>query len=293
MMHRSEIKIRPFEHIPEIRFVHKSSQDNQKSHALHINDNIEIYIQLSGEINYVVEGTYYSIKPGDVVVIKPHEVHAAVLHQTCQSERFYILFPANTFDEFCYNPLSYFLQQRSKSSRLMTLSGEAWKEATELLYRIESLGQQPSERNILLAHCLLIEFLCILQEHDGKSQDELPPERVSNLPALIRDAMLEISKNLTQIHSINALAEKLHVSAPYLSALFKKQTGIPLTVYIRTRKIAVARQLLEDGNSVIYACYESGFNDCSYFIRNFKEHTGMTPLQYRNQFLKTRLSNQE
>ena len=64
MMHRSEIKIRPFEHIPEIRFVHKSSQDNQKSHALHINDNIEIYIQLSGEINYVGEGTYIPLSRG-------------------------------------------------------------------------------------------------------------------------------------------------------------------------------------------------------------------------------------
>lgn len=288
MIQRSEIKIRPFKQTPEIRFVHKNSQDNQKSHVLHINDNIEIYVQLSGEINYVVEGAYYSIKPGDIVVIKPHEVHAAVLHKPCQSERFYILFPANAFDGFCYDPLAYFLKQHSKSSRLMTLSGEMWQKTTELLYRIEALGQHPNERNILLAYCLLIEFLCILQEHSGQFQDELLHDHVSGLPTLIRDAMLEISKNLTQIHSINALAEKLHVSAPYLSTLFKKQTGISLNLYIRTRKIAVARQLLEDGNSVIYACYESGFNDCSYFIRNFKEHTGMTPLQYRNQFLKNR-----
>jgi AraC-like DNA-binding protein len=66
-----------------------------------------------------------------------------------------------------------------------------------------------------------------------------------------------------------------------LSAVFRKHIGVPLVSYLQARKIALAKQLLEEGRSVTYACYESGFSDCSYFIMRFHKKFGMTPYKYQ------------
>ena len=52
--------------------------------------------------------------------------------------------------------------------------------------------------------------------------------------------------------------------------------------WIQAKKIALAKDLLDKGADVTEACYECGFNDCSYFIRVFKKYVGMTPLTYKN-----------
>ena len=48
--------------------------------------------------------------------------------------------------------------------------------------------------------------------------------------------------------------------------------------------MTLAKQLLEEGYSVADTCHELGYTDCSYFIRVFKRHMGMTPLKYRATF---------
>jgi methylphosphotriester-DNA--protein-cysteine methyltransferase len=66
-----------------------------------------------------------------------------------------------------------------------------------------------------------------------------------------------------------------------MSALFSKHIGVTVREYLRIRKVGLAKQLLDGGASVTFACYESGFGDCSYFIKCFKQYTGLTPLQYK------------
>ena len=60
--------------------------------------------------------------------------------------------------------------------------------------------------------------------------------------------------------------------------------GVPLVYHLQSRKMSHAKQLLEEGYSVNDACLAAGYTDCSYFIRVFKRHLGMTPLKYRAAF---------
>jgi YesN/AraC family two-component response regulator len=106
----------------------------------------------------------------------------------------------------------------------------------------------------------------------------------AHLPGPMREALSYIEAHLTQNITVREIAEAIHISPPYLSSVFRKHMGVPLVTYLQTRKIVLAKQMLEEGRSVTYACYESGFSDCSYFIRIFKRHLGMTPLQYRSSF---------
>jgi AraC-like DNA-binding protein len=69
----------------------------------------------------------------------------------------------------------------------------------------------------------------------------------------------------------------------YVSAQFSRQMGLPLKQFIVTKKIALAKQLLEEPLSVTQVCERCGFGDYSNFIRTFKKNTGISPLQWRKE----------
>ena len=63
---------------------------------------------------------------------------------------------------------------------------------------------------------------------------------------------------------------------------FKKRARKSFVEYLNELRISHARKLLADVNlSIGQVCTESGFVNNSHFHRQFKLHTGMTPLQYQ------------
>ncbi len=69
----------------------------------------------------------------------------------------------------------------------------------------------------------------------------------------------------------------------YLTEKFRNETGESLNTYIRERKIRRAQMYLESEDTPIAEIAERlAFNTVNYFIRCFKEATGMTPAKYRS-----------
>lgn len=63
---------------------------------------------------------------------------------------------------------------------------------------------------------------------------------------------------------------------------FKRQTKDTFSEFVNRVRVTHATSLLSDRNkSVVDICYESGFNNLSYFNRQFKEITNKSPLEYR------------
>ncbi len=83
--------------------------------------------------------------------------------------------------------------------------------------------------------------------------------------------------------TIENLAEYSGLSASYLSRLFKKETGVSVSDYIREKKIEKAQHLLKfcDYSLIEIANYLS-FSSQSHFIQLFKDFTGITPKKYRD-----------
>ena len=86
--------------------------------------------------------------------------------------------------------------------------------------------------------------------------------------------------------TIEDLADELGVSSGYLSRLFKKETGISVSAYIRSQKIDMAKNLLRFSDySTIDIANRLSFSSQSHFIQQFREVVGMTPKKYPRRVL--------
>lgn len=72
------------------------------------------------------------------------------------------------------------------------------------------------------------------------------------------------------------------LSEQYLCRLFKQNVGMRPIEYILKKRIGIARSYLEKTDLPINDIAQmTGFNNTSYFYRNFKKFTGTSPLSYR------------
>ena len=82
--------------------------------------------------------------------------------------------------------------------------------------------------------------------------------------------------------SVEYFAEKMHLSASYLSDLLKKETGQNAKEQINQFTIEKAKViLLNSSETVSEIAYNLGFNYPHYFSRLFKLKTGKTPKEFR------------
>ena len=78
----------------------------------------------------------------------------------------------------------------------------------------------------------------------------------------------------------------LHLS--YLSRLFKKETGVGISEYIRGRKIEAAENMLKYSEYTFSEiAHFLAFSSQSHFVKVFRESVGVTPREYRNQYYRT------
>ena len=84
--------------------------------------------------------------------------------------------------------------------------------------------------------------------------------------------------------TVNDLAEAVCVSPTHLSRIFKQETGISVSEYIRQRKIDMAKNLLRF-SSYDFADIAAmlSYSSQSHFIQHFRSRVGMTPKAYRDQ----------
>lgn len=132
-------------------------------------------------------------------------------------------------------------------------------------------------------HVFLLQFLSYLKSRIFNNiepiEKNVHPRQAHHVEAIQKWVAL----HFRQPFDLNRLASDIHLSASYLSNLFRQYTGMTLTEYITKRRLDEAcLQLQATALPVDQVGKNSGFPNATYFSRSFKKNFGMTPMQYRS-----------
>ena len=99
--------------------------------------------------------------------------------------------------------------------------------------------------------------------------------------------------NFAQTCSLQELATRFSYHPTYLSAAFKRESGIALVPYITKLRIAAAKEMLLKSEMLVAEIAEAcGFTDDKHFMKVFKAHEYTTPTQYRYSFDRRRVNKE-
>lgn len=127
----------------------------------------------------------------------------------------------------------------------------------------------------------LTQVLDRLAEELQKDGEAANPDTPPGYSPLIDAVVSWIKTNYHQKITLEEMAERLRVSASYLSTLFSKETGSTFSAYLRDYRVERAKELLRAGDCLVYEiAYRTGFDDAQYFCRVFKSVTGYSATQY-------------
>lgn len=98
-----------------------------------------------------------------------------------------------------------------------------------------------------------------------------------------------IATNLKSELQVDGLCRAFGLSRTAMYQFFHKAYGTTVRQFIFDQRIARAKELLKSSSAPISEIAISvGIRDYNYFIRAFRQTTGISPLQYRKQFRSTR-----
>ena len=96
-----------------------------------------------------------------------------------------------------------------------------------------------------------------------------------------------LQEHLAEEMSLSVLSEEFHLNSQYISQLFKNEIGVNFLSYLTNIRMEKAKKLLLSTSlSIAEVAEQSGYGDYRVFTKVFKKSEGITPSQYRRDFLE-------
>ena len=260
--------------LPEMRYSIKRVSDyidieDPTIDPLHIHGYLEIFYNLSEEVSFLVNGTVYPVRVGEILVNRANDVHVCIFPRS-GTYRYGCLWIDADFS----SPVFSFLQERDFSP-LYSFSEEKGRAVFDLLSELEEIEDGESEGARALT--VLLGILSQLGKPLIKSKPGDP------LPTQLEKIVRYISEHFAEIRTAADITEKFFISTSTLNRQFRTYLHTTPREYIEARRLAYALEFLKSGATVTEAAANAGFSDCSHFIVLFKKKFGETPLQYKKQ----------
>lgn len=247
----------------------KYSETNRNSHwheiDLHTHNEFELYINLSGDISFLVENKLYDLTRGDVIIARPGEHHHCVYRSNAPHKLFWILFDCRKNKD-----ILDFLQDCFSENYISPLN-DMREELLELCHKLHSYPLSNEEK----IYSFFRIFSILKNSRNSISENQ------SVLPIELHKIIEYIEQHIHEEITVSGIAKALYISQSSLERKFKKTLDITPLKYIRKKKLILAAEMLQNGKSVLTAGTSVGYNDTSYFIELFKQYYGVTPCQYK------------
>ena len=238
--------------------------------SMHAHDWMEIYYFISGKGTYLVEGTQYSIRPHDILILRPAETHRLSIEPGEPYERIAIHFSPSLLASldseqrllkpFLDRPLgqqNYYPAEADPHGHLRT----AFSDFT--------FDHVPDIRLNLVARLLL--FLTALCGAFEQISYHIPSQGLQS------QLVAYVNEHLFEPISLQNVADHFYRSRSQISRIFQQATGSPLWEYVTIKRLLAARAMIQRGESAGKACLSCGFTDYSSFYRAYRARFQHSP----------------
>lgn len=251
-------------------------------HRPHRHSFYHLVLFTKGKGSHTIDFERFAVKPFQIYFMIPGQVHSWHFEGEVDG---YIVHFTESF-------LSSFLQNGHYLERFFFFKGEAGvcqlpvKEHEQVIHLFESMLSELEEGKELGLDMIRLQLLAlfITVERSCKSRES------KNIPAqkrtLLRNFQQLIDVYFRTIKLPKEYADLLYITPNHLNALCTELVGKTAGDLIRDRILLEAKRLLTNADMTITEiAYDLNFQDNSYFNRFFKKNVGMTPDEFRKQFI--------
>ncbi|MFE5317742.1 AraC family transcriptional regulator [Paenibacillus sp. NPDC056579] len=233
----------------------------------------------------------YELKANDILVLEPHRRHWGHQGSKEGTELYYVHFKHSlplrtvTADEIQWTAVSpsptYRDLEPSKQTMYIPKSGAIeTSEVFPLLDQMLQLNNRFSVENQLSLQTLLCQFFALLQK-------QLRARVFSPGQKLSEQIINYLYATSDRPFRLDDLSRRFNFHIDYLSKCLKKHTGMTPLQYANRIKMEQAKELLHHSDLPLKEIVTRvGFTDYNYFLRVFRQHTGISPAKYRSGYLR-------
>jgi AraC family transcriptional regulator, transcriptional activator of pobA len=148
-------------------------------------------------------------------------------------------------------------------------------------------NQDEYSREIILTHIdSILKYAQRFYKRQFLNRTVLSGTTVSKFTQILKQYFENGMLQKKGLPTVKYMASELALSARYLSDLLKQETGKTALDHIHIALVNEAKNILmSTDNTVAETAYQLGFENPPYFSRLFKKEIGLTPTEYREQFL--------
>ena len=247
----------------------------------HWHKEAEFTMITDGNCTYQIQLCPYPVNAGDLIFVPPlvlHSIHSNTdPAMTSETFVFHMNYLGMGNADICaVKYLTPLAMQKIIPPYIIKKEHPVYADALTIFHKISQLYHAKPIGYELRIKSLLLELIALLlpfcQEDSAFSQ--LSNEHTSKLKAVLEF----IEQHYADPLSVADLASVCCFSEYHFMRFFKKYMGESAMEYVRNVRLAKAAELFEQGaQSSLEVSLSCGFNNLSYFHREFKEKYGMTP----------------
>lgn len=252
--------------------------------ARHFHDTYELYYLLEGQRYYFIDRQTYLVKAGDVVMIRPNQIHKTSMAQESYHNRILLQIDGRAMDPFLKAcGMGGMEEVYAQDAMILSVPEKERPDIEELLFRIrKEMKERLSQYEVRVKLKLAELFLTLL-----RSQKRVPfLEENQKVETWKHKKVHEVADYLLNHpeteESLEELAKRFYISKSYLSRIFREVTSFTVNEYKNINRIKKSQQLLNHSTYSVTEISELlGFENLTYYERVFKKYAGVTPLKYR------------
>lgn len=246
----------------------------------HYENTYQIVFLLAGKILYQVGEKEYQVSKGGMIVLNTLEEHTLKVLEY-PYERYVIQIRPDFFQHEVKYPevIAVFIKRPADFSHLLTVTEPVWNYLHDVIREMEKeYLNRKKYWEMYVGADLRRMFITIFRE----CADVLSMMKIGNGVTVAYNVMNYLNHHFAEDISVNSIAAALFLNRDYISHVFKDETGYSVMAYVISLRINWAKLLLaETDRSITDIAMECGYTDFTYFSKQFKKHTNMSPSKFR------------